>query len=63
MSRNSKSINDLKIALDNISGLDGQVGYITESLLPIIKGIGLGKIEYKDIKKFRKECEKYRHMK
>ena len=57
MSRNSKVIKDLKIELDKISGLDGQVGYITESLLPIIKGINNGKIDYKDIKKFRKECE------
>ena len=62
MSRNSKSINDLKIALDNISGLDGQVGYITESLLPIIKGIKNRKISYKDIKKFKKECERYNQM-
>ena len=48
--------------LDKISGLDGQVGYITESLLPIIKGINNGKINYKDIKKFRKECETYNKM-
>lgn len=63
MSRNSKSINDLKVALDNISGLDGQVGYITESLLPIIKGLGKGCIHYKDIKRFKKECERYKQMK
>lgn len=63
MSRNSKSINDLKVALDNISGLDGQVGYITESLLPIIKGLGKGRIHYKDIKRFKKECERYKQMK
>lgn len=62
MSRNSKSINSLKIALDNISGLDGQVGYITESLVPIINGIKNGKINYKDIKKFKKECEKFNHI-
>lgn len=62
MSRNSKVIKDLKIELDKISGLDGQVGYITESLLPIIKGINNGKIDYKDIKKFRKECERYNKM-
>jgi len=62
MSRNSKSINDLKIALDNISGLDGQVGYITESLLPMINGIKNGKIAYKDVKKFKKECERYNQM-
>ncbi len=60
MSRNSRSIKDLKTELDKISGLDGQVGYITESLLPIIKGISNAKIDYKDIKKFRKECERYR---
>ncbi|WP_298042576.1 hypothetical protein [uncultured Clostridium sp.] len=62
MSRNSISIKDLKTELDKISGLDGQVGYITESLLPIIKGINNGKINYKDIKKFRKECERYNKM-
>ncbi|WP_300697229.1 hypothetical protein [uncultured Clostridium sp.] len=62
MSRNSISIKDLKTELDKISGLDGQVGYITESLLPIIKGINNGKINYKYIKKFRKECERYNKM-
>lgn len=62
MSRNSRSIKDLKTELDKISGLDGRVGYITESLLPIIKGINNGKINYKDIKKFRKECERYNKM-
>lgn len=62
MSRNSISIKDLKTELDKISGLDGQVGYITESLLPIIKGINNGEINYKDIKKFRKECERYNKM-
>ena len=62
MSRNSRAIKDLKEVLDNISGLDGQVGHITESLLPIIKGIEDGKIEYKDVKKFKKECERYNKM-
>lgn len=62
MGRNSKSINDLKIALDSISGLDGQVGNITESLLSIINGIKNGRINYKDVKKFKKECERHNHM-
>ncbi|WP_300902255.1 hypothetical protein [uncultured Clostridium sp.] len=62
MSKNSRSINNLKTELDNISGLDGQVGYITESLIPIIKGIKNGKINYKDIKNFKKECERYNQM-
>ena len=60
MSRNSKSINSIKESLDNISGLDGQIGYITESLVPIMKAIENGiNIPYKDIKRFKKECEKY----
>ena len=60
MSRNSKSINSIKESLDNISGLDGQIGYITESLVPIMKAIENGiNISYKDIKRFKKECEKY----
>ena len=62
MSRNSKSIKDLKIALDSISGLDGQVGHITESLLSIINGIKNGRINYQDVKKFKKECERYNQM-
>lgn len=60
MSRNSKSINELKERLDNISGLDGVIGHITESLIPIIKAIENDKkIKYKDLKKFKKECERY----
>ena len=60
MSRNSKSINSIKEKLENISGLDGQIGIITESLLPIITAIEQGKkISYKDLKKFKKECERY----
>lgn len=62
MSRNSKAIKALKIELDKISGLDGQVGYIIESLLPIIKSIKNKKINYKDIKNFKKECERYNKM-
>lgn len=62
MSRNSRAIKALKIELDKINGLDGQVGYITESLLPIIKNISNRRINYKDIKKFRKECERYNKM-
>lgn len=60
MSRNSKSINIIKDSLDNISGLDGKIGYITESLVPIITHIEHGeKINYSDLRKFKKECEKY----
>lgn len=62
MSRNSRAIKALKIELDKINGLDGQVGHITESLLPIIKNISNRRINYKDIKKFRKECERYNKM-
>lgn len=60
MSRNSKSINILKESMDNFSGLDGQIGHVTESLVSIIKSIENGrKINYKDLKKFKKECERY----
>ena len=60
MSRNSMSINVLKESMNSISGLDGQVGYITESLIPIIKAIENGnKIPYKSLKKFEKECKRY----
>lgn len=63
MSRNSKSINLLKESMDNFSGLDGQIGHVTESLLPIIKAIENDrKIKYKDLKKFKKECEKYNNI-
>lgn len=60
MSTNSKSINIIKEKLDNVSGLDGQIGIITESLVPIITAIEQGKkINYKDLKKFKRECERY----
>ncbi|MEX0082981.1 hypothetical protein AB2T90_11145 [Clostridium butyricum] len=60
MSRNSMSINVLKESMNSISGLDGQVGYITESLIPIIKAIENGNnIPYKSLKKFEKECKRY----
>lgn len=53
-------INILKEKLDDISGLYGQIGIITESLIPIINSIEhKRKISYKDLKKFKKECEKY----
>ena len=60
MSRNSKSINILKESMNNFSGLDGQIGFITESLVPIIKSIENGKnINYKDLKNFKKQCQRY----
>lgn len=60
MSRNSKSINIIKEKLDNISGLDGQIGIVTESLVPIINALEQGrKINYKALKKFKRECERY----
>lgn len=63
MSRNSKSINILKESMNNFSGLDGQIGFITESLVPIIKSIENGKnINYKDLKNFKKQCQRYNNM-
>ena len=60
MSRNSKSINILKESMNNFQGLDGQIGFITESLVPIIKSIENGKnINYKDLKNFKKQCQRY----
>lgn len=64
MSRNSRSINILKESMDNFSGLDGQIGYITESLVPIIKAIENGnRIPYKALKNFKKQCEQYNNKK
>jgi len=63
MSKNSKSINIIKSKLDNVSGLDGQVGNITESLISIVNSIEQSKrINYKDLKKFKRECEKYNYQ-
>ena len=63
MSKNLTSINIIKNKLDNISWLDGQVGEITESLIPIINSIVIGEyIKVKDIKQFRIECEKYNDL-
>lgn len=63
MSRNSKSINILKESMNNFSGLDGQIGFITESLVPIIKSIENGKnINYKYLKNFKKQCQRYNNM-
>lgn len=60
MSRNSKSINVIIENLNSISGLDGNIGYVTESLLPIINSmVCCSKIKNKDLKKFKKECKKY----
>ena len=60
MNKNSTSINIIKDKLDKISGLDGQIGEITESLIPIINAIVIGEyIKVKEIKEFRIQCEKY----
>ena len=62
MSKNSRAINEIKKALDDISGLDGRIGDITASLVPIVKALGKKNISYKDIKKFKRECERYNSL-